>query len=126
MSSDLNDSRFDNLLKEKKIYASQDILFSNHPDFKSLLRDFNDEEKKDIINLIKYEEELIRNTTPTHDDFIKLKFNKDITLNRIKNLFFKLRLKYQIQENDRIILIKRSELDKTAPVFQEKILKFQA
>jgi hypothetical protein len=71
-----------------------------------------------------FEEYLIKNesfeTVP--DDPIKLGFKKEIIQERIKNLFLKLRIKHRVEGPN--IYIQRNELDKTAPIFQEKVLKF--
>lgn len=60
------------------------------------------------------------------DDLIELKFNKEEAFKKIGDLFIKLKLEHQIHpEKKRMIFIRRSELDKTAPSFQDKILRFR-
>lgn len=119
------DSRFKELLKEKKRYHSKGLLFTTHPKYESILSKFNEEERKEIIELITNEESILNKLETVQDIYIKLSFNNEIAMNMIKDLFIKLKIKHKYKPKDKLILIRRSELDQTPTVFQEKILQFQ-
>lgn len=59
------------------------------------------------------------------DHLIKLGFNNDFSFQMIISLFIQLELEHTIQRNERIILIRRSELDQISTEFQDKILQFE-
>lgn len=82
-------------------------------------------ERREIEELIKYEEEVIKSMPVVQDDLIELTFKKGESLQSIESVLKRIKLKYEINVNDRKIFIRRSELDKTAYVFQEKLLQFK-